>query len=81
MENNKDGTYKVNYEPTEPGSQTVTVRLDGTEVPQSPISVEVAAGPDLSKIREGEIHQRAGWFQRFPFIISLALWWISHPAD
>ena len=29
----------------------MTVTLDGKEVPQSPVRVEVAPGPDLSKIR------------------------------
>lgn len=51
MLDNKDGTHKVNYEPTEPGSQTITISLDGTEIPQSPITIDVKPGIDLSKIQ------------------------------
>ena len=51
IENMNDGTYRVGYEPNTPGSTTVIVKLDGKEVPQSPIQVEVAPGNDLSKIK------------------------------
>ena len=48
---NKDGTFKVSYEPTEEGPIQLVVTLDGTEVPQSPVIVNVAPGTDLSKIK------------------------------
>jgi hypothetical protein len=51
MENLSDGTYKVCYEPTEAGPTSVLVKLDGKEVPQSPIEVDVAPGPDLNKVK------------------------------
>ncbi len=51
LENNRDGTHKVTFEPVEPGPHTIAVTLDGNEVPQSPIVVDVAPAPDLSKIK------------------------------
>ncbi len=39
------------YEPTCAGPHRVSVTLDGKEVPQSPVLVEVAPGPDLSRVR------------------------------
>eukprot|EP00095_Tigriopus_kingsejongensis_P006988 maker-scaffold430_size173499-snap-gene-0.40 protein:Tk06988 transcript:maker-scaffold430_size173499-snap-gene-0.40-mRNA-1 annotation:"filamin-a isoform x3" len=51
MKDNKDGTQTVTYEPTEPGSQTITITLDGKEVPQSPIALKIKPGLDLNKIK------------------------------
>lgn len=51
LKDNKDGTHLVSYEAPEPGSQTITITLDGKEVPQSPINVNVKPGLDLSKIK------------------------------
>ena len=48
---NKDGTFKIGYEPTEEGPIELVITLDGTEVPQSPITVNVKPGRDLSKIK------------------------------
>ncbi|KAL4226921.1 hypothetical protein ACF0H5_014899 [Mactra antiquata] len=47
---NKDGTFKVEYEPTTPGTYTVQVYFATKEVPQSPIKVKVESSIDLSKV-------------------------------
>ena len=46
-----DGTFNVTYEPLEQGTQTISITLDGKEVPQSPIKLDVKPAIDLGKIR------------------------------
>ncbi|XP_076469743.1 LOW QUALITY PROTEIN: filamin-A-like [Babylonia areolata] len=48
---NKDGTFRVEYEPKTPGVYTVMVYFAGAEVPQSPIKVTVESSMDTSGIK------------------------------
>lgn len=47
----KDGTFKVEYEPVNPGTYVVAVYFGGKEIPSSPIKVPVEASVDLSKVK------------------------------
>jgi len=47
----KDGTYKVTYEPSDEGPHEISVTLDGQRVPRTPILVEVKPGLDLDAIK------------------------------
>ncbi|XP_061187564.1 filamin-A-like isoform X11 [Saccostrea echinata] len=47
----KDGTFKVEYEPVNPGTYVVAVYFAGKEIPSSPIKVPVEASIDLSKVK------------------------------
>ncbi|KAL8615195.1 hypothetical protein ACOMHN_029211 [Nucella lapillus] len=47
----KDGTFRVEYEPKTPGIYTVQVYFAGSEVPQSPIKVTVETTMDTSGIK------------------------------
>ena len=49
--NNNDGTYKVQYTPTEVGQHLINVTYEGLTVPSSPFNVQVNAGCDPTKVR------------------------------
>lgn len=51
LQDNEDGTYRVDYCATSPGPHTVTVLYGGQEVPQSPIRVPVQPHVDVSRIK------------------------------
>ena len=48
---NDDDTYTVTYEAQIAGPQTIVIALDDTEVPQSPIKLDIKPALDLSKIK------------------------------
>lgn len=45
IKDNKDGTYTVTYQPLAPGKTTIAVNLNGAPVGNSPVSLDVEAGP------------------------------------
>ena len=45
IQDNQDGTYKVNYTPTEIGRHVITVQLTGQNIQGSPYSVPVSRSP------------------------------------
>lgn len=47
----KNGTFRVEYEPVNPGTYIVAVYFAGKEIPSSPIKVPVEASIDLSKVK------------------------------
>ena len=47
---NKDDTYTVTYEATDAGPQKIVITLDDTEIPQSPIRIDIKPAVDLKKI-------------------------------
>ncbi|XP_052680465.1 filamin-C-like isoform X8 [Crassostrea angulata] len=47
----KNGTFRVEYEPVNPGTYVVAVYFAGKEIPSSPIKVPVEASIDLSKVK------------------------------
>ncbi|XP_052780237.1 filamin-A-like isoform X2 [Mya arenaria] len=47
---NKDGTFRIEYEPKTPGMYVVQVYFATQEIPQSPIKVKVESSIDLSKV-------------------------------
>nr|XP_022299044.1 filamin-A-like isoform X13 [Crassostrea virginica] len=47
----KNGTFKVEYEPVNPGTYVVAVYFAEKEIPSSPIKVPVEASIDLSKVK------------------------------
>ncbi|XP_006010193.1 filamin-A isoform X2 [Latimeria chalumnae] len=51
IQDNGDGTYKVEYTPYEEGVHSVDVSYDGTPVPNSPFRVPVTEGCDPSRVR------------------------------
>ena len=44
LTDNEDGTYKVDYKPNGPGTQTVNVELRGKPIKNAPYSVTIKAG-------------------------------------
>ena len=51
FQDNGDETFTVTYEAQDPGRQTINVTLDGNEVPQSPIVLNVAPAVDVTKVK------------------------------
>ncbi|XP_074063042.1 filamin-A isoform X2 [Macrotis lagotis] len=51
IQDNRDGTYKVEYTPYEEGVHSVNVTYDGSPVPSSPFRVPVTEGCDPSRVR------------------------------
>ena len=51
IQDNDNGTFSVDYTPTNPGLHTCTVLYGGQEIPQSPIRVPVEPHVDISKIK------------------------------
>ncbi|XP_031800606.1 filamin-A isoform X2 [Sarcophilus harrisii] len=51
IQDNGDGTYKVEYTPYEEGVHSVDVTYDGSPVPSSPFRVSVTEGCDPSRVR------------------------------
>ncbi|XP_072482139.1 filamin-A isoform X2 [Notamacropus eugenii] len=51
IQDNGDGTYKVEYTPYEEGVHSVDVTYDGSPVPSSPFRVPVTEGCDPSRVR------------------------------
>ncbi|XP_044538678.1 filamin-A [Gracilinanus agilis] len=51
IQDNGDGTYKVEYTPYEEGLHSVDVTYDGSPVPSSPFRVPVTEGCDPSRVR------------------------------
>ncbi|XP_068919896.1 filamin-A isoform X2 [Petaurus breviceps papuanus] len=51
IQDNGDGTYKVEYTPYEEGVHSVDVTYDGSPVPSSPFKVPVTEGCDPSRVR------------------------------
>lgn len=50
INDNGDNTYTVTYEAQVSGPQTIVINLDDSEVPQSPIKLDIKPAADLSKI-------------------------------
>jgi len=48
---NKDGTYTVDLNATEPGLHTVEVEWDNAPIPGSPFLVRIMQAPDVKKVR------------------------------
>ncbi|XP_069142482.1 filamin-A-like isoform X9 [Argopecten irradians] len=48
---NKDGTFRIEYEPKTPGTYVVQVYFANSEIPKSPIKVNVESSIDLSKVK------------------------------
>ncbi|XP_052093728.1 filamin-A-like isoform X19 [Mytilus californianus] len=48
---NQDGTFKIEYTPSSPGTYTVSVFFANSEIPMSPIKVNVESSIDLSKVK------------------------------
>ena len=48
---NGDDTYTVTYEAQVPGPQSIVIALDESEVPQSPIKLDIKPAADLNKIK------------------------------
>jgi len=46
-----ESVFEVAYIPPHPGEYLVRVDYDGSEVPQSPIKVQVGSAVDVSKIK------------------------------
>ncbi|GAU93664.1 hypothetical protein RvY_05566 [Ramazzottius varieornatus] len=59
INDNRDGTFTVDYTAPSPGTYKVTVMFAGKEVPASPIKVQVAPHIDVSGIRVEGLEQRA----------------------
>ncbi|XP_028923663.1 filamin-A isoform X3 [Ornithorhynchus anatinus] len=51
VQDNGDGTYKVEYTPYEEGVHSVDVTYDGSPVPSSPFHVPVTEGCDPARVR------------------------------
>jgi len=51
ISDNKDGTYTVDLNATEPGLHTVEVEWDGQPIPGSPFLVRIMQAPDVKKVR------------------------------
>ncbi|XP_069501558.1 filamin-A isoform X4 [Ambystoma mexicanum] len=51
VQDNGDGTYKVEYTPYEEGLHSVDVTYDGSPVPKSPFRVPVTEGCDPTRVR------------------------------
>ncbi|XP_075434428.1 filamin-A isoform X4 [Ascaphus truei] len=51
VQDNGDGTYKVEYTPYEEGLHAVDVSYDGSPVPKSPFRVPVTEGCDPTRVR------------------------------
>ncbi|XP_053551937.1 filamin-A isoform X2 [Bombina bombina] len=51
VQDNGDGTYKVEYTPYEEGIHTVDVSYDGSPTPNSPFRVPVTEGCDPTRVR------------------------------
>ncbi|XP_078520736.1 filamin-A isoform X1 [Lissotriton helveticus] len=51
VQDNGDGTYKVEYTPYEDGIHSVDVTYDGSPVPKSPFRVPVTEGCDPTRVR------------------------------
>ncbi|XP_030049986.1 filamin-A isoform X2 [Microcaecilia unicolor] len=51
VQDNGDGTYKVEYTPYEEGIHSVDVTYDGSPVPKSPFRVPVTEGCDPTRVR------------------------------
>uniref|UniRef100_A0A7M5XC80 Uncharacterized protein n=1 Tax=Clytia hemisphaerica TaxID=252671 RepID=A0A7M5XC80_9CNID len=70
ISDNKDGTYTVDLNASEPGLHTVEVEWDGQPIPGSPFLVRIMQAPDMKKVRahgpgllSGIINQFNGNFQ------------------
>lgn len=57
INDNRDGTFTVDYTAPSPGTYKVTVTFAGKEVPQSPLKVQVAPHIDVSGIRVEGLEQ------------------------
>jgi len=51
ISDNKDGTYTVDLNASEPGLHTVEVEWDGQPIPGSPFLVRIMQAPDMNKVR------------------------------
>lgn len=51
ISDNKDGTYTVDLNASEPGLHTVEVEWDGQAIPGSPFLVRIMQAPDMKKVR------------------------------
>lgn len=48
---NEDGTYTVDYETSNPGKHSCTLRYGGLKVPSTPVVFKVTPDVDVSKIK------------------------------
>lgn len=46
-----DGTYKITYLPEDVGEHQISVKFDGQEVPNSPVTVQSQATGDVNKCK------------------------------
>lgn len=51
IQDNRDGTFTVEYSTPSPGDHRVTVLYAGSEIPQSPIVVPVQPHVDVTKVK------------------------------
>lgn len=51
IQDNRDGTFTVEYSTSSPGDHRVTVLYAGAEIPQSPIVVPVQSHVDVTKVK------------------------------
>lgn len=51
IQDNRDGTFTVEYSTASPGDHRVTVLYAGAEIPQSPIVVPVQSHVDVTKVK------------------------------
>lgn len=61
----KNGTFRVEYEPVNPGTYVVAVYFAGKEIPSSPIKVPVEASIDLSKVKVVGLDKRKFYHKFF----------------
>lgn len=59
---NQDGTFKIEYTPSSPGTYTVSVFFANSEIPKSPIKVNVESSIDLSKVKVVGLDTRKFYF-------------------
>lgn len=51
VKDNEDGTYAVEYTPTEEGPHTIDVKYDGDSIPGTPKDVDVLPKTDTGKVK------------------------------
>ncbi len=86
ISDNKDGTFTVDLNASEPGVHSVELEWDGKPVPGSPFLVRIMQAPDASKVRvsgpglsNGLLGKSFDFFRVYFLIIAVVLLIIQYP--
>lgn len=58
VNDNEDGSFLIDYVPTNPGVHTLNCTYGGVKVPDSPIKINVQSPVDLSKVKVDGLETR-----------------------